>query len=153
MEPPIGIEPMTYALREACSQPAHALAAPIASAMALMAPAALGLSGDSVHEPVHGLKLDPSVAAEFRLLRYASDRLAAELSRGVFGFRWRLSRVADSPARHRLHGWLDGLGDDGDGEDEVGGDDQGAAAAVDAPAGQRQGDGGEGQDACWPSRW
>jgi len=54
---------MTYALREACSRAAHALAAAIAPVMALMAPAALGLSGDSVHEPVHGLKLDPSVAA------------------------------------------------------------------------------------------
>ena len=53
MEPPIGIEPMTYALREACSRAAHALAAPIARAIAQMAPAALELSGDPVHEPVH----------------------------------------------------------------------------------------------------
>ena len=51
-EPPIGIEPMTYALREACSLPAHALAAPIAPVIALMTPAALGLSGHPVHEPV-----------------------------------------------------------------------------------------------------
>jgi predicted DNA-binding transcriptional regulator YafY len=51
-EPPIGIEPMTYALREARAAPAHALAAPIARAIARMALAALGLSGDPVHEPV-----------------------------------------------------------------------------------------------------
>jgi hypothetical protein len=44
---------MTYALREACSRAVHALAAPIAPAIALMTPAALGLSGDPVHEPVH----------------------------------------------------------------------------------------------------
>jgi hypothetical protein len=52
-EPPIGIEPMTYALRGACSLAAHALAAPIARVIARMALAALGLSGDPVHEPVY----------------------------------------------------------------------------------------------------
>ncbi len=52
-EPPIGIEPMTYALREACEPAAHALAAPIAPVIALTALAALGLSGYPVHEPVH----------------------------------------------------------------------------------------------------
>ena len=52
-EPPIGIEPMTYALRGACALPAHALAALIARVMARMALAALGLSCDPVHEPVH----------------------------------------------------------------------------------------------------
>jgi hypothetical protein len=45
---------MTYALREACSLAAHALAALMAPVIALMAPAALGLSGEPVHEPVHG---------------------------------------------------------------------------------------------------
>ena len=45
---------MTYALREACSRAADALAAPIAPVAALMTPAALELSGDSVHESVHG---------------------------------------------------------------------------------------------------
>jgi hypothetical protein len=44
---------MTYALRGACSLAAHALAALMAPNIALMAPAALGLSGDPVHEPVH----------------------------------------------------------------------------------------------------
>src|SRR5690348_7944245 len=53
VEPPIGIEPMTYALRGACALPAHALAAPTAPAIALTALAALGLSGYPVHEPVH----------------------------------------------------------------------------------------------------
>ena len=49
LEPPIGSTPMTYALRETRSLPAHALAAPIARVMARMALAALGLSGDPVH--------------------------------------------------------------------------------------------------------
>ena len=49
MEPPIGIEPMTYALREARAAAAYALAAPIARAIARTALAALGLSGDPVH--------------------------------------------------------------------------------------------------------
>jgi hypothetical protein len=53
VEPPIGIEPMTYALRGARDLAAHALAAPIAPIIALTALAALGLSGDPVHETVH----------------------------------------------------------------------------------------------------
>ena len=44
---------MTYALRGACYLTSHTLAAPIAPAIALTALAALGLSGDPVHEPVH----------------------------------------------------------------------------------------------------
>jgi hypothetical protein len=44
VEPPIGIEPMTYALREACFLPAHALPAPIAQIIALTALTTLGLS-------------------------------------------------------------------------------------------------------------
>ena len=52
-EPPIGIEPMTYALRGARAPAAHALAAPMARAIAPAALVALGLSGDPVHEPVH----------------------------------------------------------------------------------------------------
>jgi hypothetical protein len=53
VEPPIGIEPMTYALRETRDLAAHALTAPIAPVTALMALAALGLSGNPVHDPVH----------------------------------------------------------------------------------------------------
>src|SRR5215470_958244 len=53
-EPPIGIEPMTYALRGACSPPAHPLAAPITRAIAQIAHTALGFCADPVHEPVHG---------------------------------------------------------------------------------------------------
>jgi Phage integrase family len=49
VEPPIGIEPMTYTLREARSRPEHALAAPIAPELARMALTALGLSIDPVH--------------------------------------------------------------------------------------------------------
>ena len=52
-EPPIGIEPMTYALREECSLALRALAAPIARKIARMALAALGLSTDPFH--AHGL--------------------------------------------------------------------------------------------------
>ena len=52
-EPPIGIEPMTYALREACSQAVRALAAPIPPIIALTAPATLALSKDPFHEPFH----------------------------------------------------------------------------------------------------
>ena len=44
---------MTYALRGACDLAAHTLAAPITPVIALAALAALGLSGDPVHEPVH----------------------------------------------------------------------------------------------------
>ena len=54
LEPPIGIEPMTYALRVACCLPAHALPAPIARIIALTAPTTLGLSGRPFHEPFHG---------------------------------------------------------------------------------------------------
>jgi len=53
-EPPIGIEPVTYALRVACCLPAHALPAPIARIIALTAPMTLGLSGTPFHEPFHG---------------------------------------------------------------------------------------------------
>jgi len=44
---------MTYALRGARSDASHALAAPTARAIVPGALAALGLSGDPVHEPVH----------------------------------------------------------------------------------------------------
>jgi hypothetical protein len=54
VEPPIGIEPMTYASRVACCLPAHALPAPIARIIALTAPTTLGLSGRPFHEPFHG---------------------------------------------------------------------------------------------------
>jgi hypothetical protein len=59
--PPIGIEPMTYALREAGDLAAHALAAPIARKIALAALAALGLSKDPFHDPFHarGLYVTP----------------------------------------------------------------------------------------------
>jgi hypothetical protein len=52
-EPPIGIELMTYALRGTRDLAAHALTAPMAPVIALMALAALGLSGNPVHKPVH----------------------------------------------------------------------------------------------------
>jgi len=57
---------MTYALREARSRAAHALAAPMARAIALIALAALGLLGDPVHEPVHVRDLPPRHPATVR---------------------------------------------------------------------------------------
>ena len=81
VEPPIGIEPMTYALREARALAAHALAAPIARKTALTALRALGLSGDPVHEPVHGQ--DPCHSSEvldvLRGCKQHLNRLAAPI--------------------------------------------------------------------------
>ena len=51
---------------------AHALAAPIARATARMALAALGLSGDPVHEPVH-VREPPSVPGILQLCVYVAD--------------------------------------------------------------------------------
>ncbi len=55
---------MTYALREARAQAAHALAAPIPRVVALIASAALGLSGEPVHEPVHAQRHRPRVVRD-----------------------------------------------------------------------------------------
>src|SRR5215831_5923845 len=57
VEPPIGIEPMTYALRGTRSPAAHPLAAPMPRAIAQMALAALEFRGNSFHEPFHALSL------------------------------------------------------------------------------------------------
>ena len=51
LEPVSGFEPLARRLQELCSQAAHALAAPMAQSIALMAPTALGLFGASSHEP------------------------------------------------------------------------------------------------------
>jgi hypothetical protein len=56
-EPPIGIEPMTYALRVTRFHALDALAAPIARTIAQMALTALGLSTDPFHEPFHARRL------------------------------------------------------------------------------------------------
>src|SRR5580700_3509177 len=58
--PALGGRP-TYALREACDPAPNALAAPIARVIALTALAALGVSGDPVHESVHA-KATPSAS-------------------------------------------------------------------------------------------
>ena len=47
------LEPPTGWLQEVCSQAAHALAAPMALSIALMALTALGLFGASSHESFH----------------------------------------------------------------------------------------------------
>ena len=72
-EPPIGIEPMTYALREARSPASHALAAPISRVIALIALAALELSGDAVHEPVHAPRLHPRAVCDIARLSERFD--------------------------------------------------------------------------------
>jgi hypothetical protein len=76
-EPPIGIEPMTYALRGTRDLAAYAPAAPIARAIAQMALAALGLSGNPVHKPVH----------EQEAVARPSDRLNAPGPRGAGAFK------------------------------------------------------------------
>jgi hypothetical protein len=53
VEPPIGIEPMTYALRGACFLAAHTLAARMARIIALMALAPLGLPDVPFHDSFH----------------------------------------------------------------------------------------------------
>jgi hypothetical protein len=84
-EPPIEIEPMTYALRGACALTAHALAAPMAPVIALMALAALGLSDDPVHEPVHARASAPVILL-----------LCVILPRTLY------PRTRAGPARHEL---------------------------------------------------
>jgi hypothetical protein len=57
---------MTYALRGARCATAHTLAAPIATGIALMALAALGLPGEPVHEPVNARYAAPCNSATLR---------------------------------------------------------------------------------------
>jgi hypothetical protein len=52
-------KPASDALREACAPAAHALTAPIARVIALTALAALGSSGDPVHESVRPKTIPP----------------------------------------------------------------------------------------------
>jgi hypothetical protein len=54
-EPPIGIEPMTYALREARYGALHPLPAPMPHASATTAPGTVGLRGRPFHDPFHAL--------------------------------------------------------------------------------------------------
>jgi hypothetical protein len=87
-------KPASGALRGARAQAAHALAAQIARLIARMALAALGLSGDPVHEPVHVQTLCPAV-------RDHSGRGASPRPRpGRAGLR-RLDRQAPSRTCHR----------------------------------------------------
>jgi hypothetical protein len=52
-EPPWGIEPRTYALREACSPTSSTLPAPMPREGAVTAPNAPGFSGDLFHDSFH----------------------------------------------------------------------------------------------------
>ena len=74
-EPPIEIEPMTYALRETRSLPAHALAALIAQKIALTL-AALGLSKGPVPRPL------PFVTPSLFTVRNVTAALAPRLPAG-----------------------------------------------------------------------
>jgi hypothetical protein len=65
-EPVSGIEPLTCRLQEARPCATRALAAQAARVIALMALAALGLSGEPVHEPVHARGPAPSHPATVR---------------------------------------------------------------------------------------
>ena len=117
---------MTYALREARSQAAHALAASIAQVMARITLAALELSGDSVHEPVHAsaptdqpdppgtavrcCALPPSSAPDYPARQPESRQSCRRLdspnldpgwhSPGVRGHPGRQSRTGQNPAAH-----------------------------------------------------
>jgi hypothetical protein len=53
MDPRVAVRELDCRLQEVCSQAAHALAAPMTQAVALTAPAALGLFCASSHEPFH----------------------------------------------------------------------------------------------------
>ena len=65
-------EAMTCRLQEVCSQAAHALAAPMPQAIALTAPAALGLFCASSHEPFHADGGRKSIAVTKRSCRRAA---------------------------------------------------------------------------------
>ena len=56
--PPIGIEPMTYALREACSPASIARPAPMTRRIAPVALIALEFRGLLFHDPFHGQAVD-----------------------------------------------------------------------------------------------
>jgi hypothetical protein len=73
-EPPIGIEPITYALRVTWSPAVDALAALIARVIALMALAALGLSGDPFHDPFHASRPEVSSFCPWMALGHTSSQ-------------------------------------------------------------------------------
>ena len=81
---------MTYALRGARARAAHTLAAAIARAIALIALAALGLSGHPVHEPVHAPRLHAFAAcyvARMLVLRQIASHGPAKSAHLVVPFR------------------------------------------------------------------
>ena len=63
VEPPIGIEPMTYALREAREHAAGALPAQTARRTAPEAPIALNFCGYPFHAPFHATSLQTTVSS------------------------------------------------------------------------------------------
>jgi len=96
-EPPIEIEPMTYAVRETRSLPAHALAALIAQKIALTL-AALGLSKGPVPRPL------PFVTPSLFTVRNVTAALAPRLPARC---RCALMPTAELPiaARRANSGW------------------------------------------------
>jgi hypothetical protein len=99
-EPPIGIEPMTYALRGARAVAAHALAAPIARIIALTAPTTLGLSGTPFHEPFHGRSAEDYWEA---LIDVIVDRQGSKAGVGRWGSRLTGAKWAASPSPTVTH--------------------------------------------------
>jgi hypothetical protein len=83
LEPVSGIEPLTCRLQEVCSQAAHALAALMTQAIALTAPAALGLSCAPSHEPFHARGGQEPMAVTQRSSR--SRRNGAAICHGPTG--------------------------------------------------------------------
>jgi hypothetical protein len=84
-EPPIGIEPMTYALRGACYLSASALPARIARIIALTALAALGLSGEPFYAPFHARSAGARQPATARSLAEGSIGTRERIRPVLFG--------------------------------------------------------------------
>ena len=63
MEPPWGIEPQTYALREARCRALRPLPARMPHESAIAAPKTRGFPGDPFHDPFHGGGLSDSIRA------------------------------------------------------------------------------------------
>jgi len=96
-EPVSGCEPLTCRLQEVCSRAARALAAPIAQTIALMAPAALALSGASFHELFHTDGGRRAMAVTERSSRTRRSGATCDRGRGASG---RTGMTEHPPRRH-----------------------------------------------------
>jgi hypothetical protein len=92
LEPPIGIEPMTYALREAREYAAQPLPAQTARRIALHALVPLEFRGPSFHGPFHAActrsaSRPVNLASEVGSRPVASRSVGRVLCRGISGLR------------------------------------------------------------------